>query len=421
MKQRRRIVAYTLLELLVSMLILYMACSYLMSLFSSGRRFGLRNREYSTTVFLARNKMEYLCCMPADKLENISSGHFTGDYSGYSWRVSLSGFSGNLKLLTLEVESPLRTKTTLRRLVRGRAFMGVACDSFSDQVIWSVPKSASVNFMQSSGSASLQSLSLVLPGISPCYTGALSGIPGRGAVWAACANRPAIGYYTFSSANKLKARYVLKAPAAGERSAPVFAGIAGDSWGNRLYCADVNNGAIWIAQDGLTKNALQWSAESPLRPKKVPLEKPMGLALDEHASILWIAESAARAIRPLYLNSGIKPSGSGTEAAAGVGWWGNRLALPQGTEALQGLAVNSWGSSLFAVDDHHLLILTYKMNAAGSLTSAWSVYSLPSALRSAMPSGLACDPFKNVLYINTSRGELWMASVEKTPAYKRVQ
>ena len=421
MKHRRGMSAHTLLELLISMLILYLACAYLMSLFSSGWRFGLRSREYSATTFLARNKMEYLSCQSADMLENGGSGRFTGAYSGYSWNASVSDYNGDLKLLTLEVVSPLRTKTTLYRLLRERAFLGVACDEFSDQVIWSTPDNSRVSFSQSSAVSSPQSLSLTLPGIDPCHIGALSGVPGRGIVWSACANRPVIGYFVFNAANKLKTRRLLRAQPPAGLSSPHFTGIAGDRWGNALFCADAANGAVWIAQDSAAGDSLQWSSDSPLRPAKLPLQKPMGVALDENASILWIAESTVRAVRPLYLSPKAKPGGSGAEAVPGRGGWGPRFAPPQGHETFRGLAVNAWGSVLFAVDDQHLNVLTYKTDADGSLSGEWKTYSLPVALRTAMPSGAACDPYKNVVYINTCRGELWMVSVQSAPSFKRVQ
>ena len=421
MNRRKMRFAYTLLELLVSMLVLYIACSYLMSLFSSGWRFSLRNREYSMTTFLARNKMEYLSCMPADKLTGGSSGLFSEPYGGYSWRAELSDYNGELKLLTLEVVSPLRTRTKLYRLLRGRAFLGVACDEYSDQVIWSSPRSCEANFRQNSASNDIRQISLDLTGGNPCHIGAVCGVPGRGAMWASCVNRAAVGYYVFNGANDLTTRFVLEAPSLSGMQPPVFTGIAGDRWGNKLFCADSANGAVWIAEDGVSKNALRWSAESPLRPAAVPLQKPMGVALDEHASILWIAESTARAIRPLYLNTDIKPSGKGVEAIPGVGWWGARISLPEGTDSVQGLAVNVWSSSLYAVDDNHLYVLLYKMSPSDSLTYEWAVYSLPVSLRRALPSGLACDPYKNIVYINTSRGNFWQAFVQGAPAYKNIR
>ncbi|MBQ7567793.1 hypothetical protein IJT17_03210 [bacterium] len=407
--------AFSLLELLVSMLVLYIISAYIISLFSSGSRFGGRTREYSVSTFLARNQMERLSCSPLERLARQSSGKCEHPYEDYVWNASVSDFSGELKLLKLEVVSPMKARSSLLRLMRERSFFGVSCDEYGDQVIWSRPGQSAAGFVQSSApSSSAKTVSLSMPEVDDCYIGAVSGVPGRGAAWAACTNRATVGFYGFDDKHRVIKRIKLNASTHSGFSSPLFTGIAADSWGNRVYCADVVNGAIWMAAEPADKNHLEWAGGSPWRPSAVPLCEPMGLALDENASILWIAEGPVRALRPLHLNADTAPYGQGAERLAGVGWWGGRCSPKLGSGAFSGVAVNAWSSLVYAADSGYLHVLTYSVDGALSLSSAWKSYRLPTDLCSALPSGLACDPYRNLVYINTRQGILWRAVLDSS-------
>ncbi len=401
---KARVGGFTLIEVLMAMMVLYIACAYLMGLFSSEWRLGARNHEYTATTFLARSQMEHLASAPIELLGNKVSGRFAAPYEDYVWEAKISDFQAGLKLITLVVTSPRRAKTTLQRVRMCCAFMGVSCDGFTDQVIWNQPKSGVARLHQYSQGRTLN-LNLSLPDTSNGFLGALCGVPGRGVVWGAGSHEPVIAYYAFDEDNRLRTTRYLRAPKRSGLSSPLFSGIAGDRWGNWLFCADVVNGGIWQAEDNGTK--LAWTARSPLIPKQLPLNRPAGVVLDETASILWIAESGAGCLRPLYLRTDVQPSGEGVEKIPEVGWWGKRITSILVRGALHGVAVNPWASMVYTIDGHCLHTLRYTVDDNGIYKYVWSSRHLPASLIQDRPMGLACDPYNNVLYINTRQGQIW--------------
>lgn len=408
---------FTLLEILVSIGILYAICAYLLSLFASGWRFSERNREHTVAVYLARNKMENLSCAPVELLGKSSGGYCPEPYGDYAWKASVSDFKGELRLLTLEIISPCRARAVLKRLLRGRSFLGVSCDSYSDQLLWAGPESSAVTVNQSLGNTK-RKINLASNGITG-YIGSICGVPGRGVVWSCYIDKPVISYHSFDDNGALSGSRILKASESKGLSPPLFTGIAGDCWGNLLYCADVVNGGIWIAEDGLSDKKLRWKS-SPLFPSKLPLEEPMGLALDEQSSILWIAEGKCSAVRPLSLRPSVRLSGEYAEQLPDGCWWGTRYKVPNGTGTLNGIAVNAWSSIVYTVDSSYLHLMAYSQSSAGTISSSWQKYPLPARLCELSPSGLACDPYRNVVYINTRKGQLWQCSLSGTVTFKEI-
>ena len=412
MRRMRREPGFSLLELMVSMLLLYIVCAYIMGLFSAGQRYNVRNREYSMSTSLARSQMEYLCCSPVESL-NGRSEYFSSPYDKYRWSAKVEDFKGNLKLLTLTVTSPRCASSTLQRLRRGHTLLGVTCDEYGDQLVWAQPSGAKPKMMQYSAGGGVQRLSLSVTGVSGGQIGALCGVPGQGLMWGAWSDKTLIGYFCFSG-NKQQRSSKLSAPTSTSLSTPQFTGIAGDCWGNYLYCADVANNAIWAVKDAGTSSKPAWFSATPWRASAMPLDEPMGLALDETASILWIAESGACALRPLYLNTGITPSktsGVSTEGSAetlvGVGCWGPRYRPNKAAGSLTGVAVNPWASAVYTADAKYLHMLIYSVSVSGAYALSWQSYALDANLAAAEPSGMACDPYRNLVYINTLQGQLW--------------
>ena len=410
---------FSLIELLVAMGVVYMVCAYILGLFSSGYRCQARNREYTTTLFLARSKMERLCCLPVECIASSQTGKCEEPYGSYRWKSSVSEFDKNLKLLTVEVKSPRGACSTLQCLRRNHVFQGVDCDPFSDQVVWSAPKSGALTLLQSSKSSVLRQL-VINKGTAKLATiGGLSGVPGRGVMWATASDKGQIGYYAFDANNGVSKSRTLTASAPKDGYAPIFTGVVADCWANNFYGADIANAAIWIAQDG--GGTLRWSASSPLRPQAVPLREPMGLALDESASVLWIAEAGVHALRPLILKPEANPQGTGVEIIKGVGWWGARVAPSQGSGEMSGVAVNPWSSAVYAVDSSHLHRLIYVSAAGGRFTAQWQSYALPGELQKLFPSGLCCDAYNDVLFINTKYGKLWRVNMRGTISFSAVR
>lgn len=410
---------FSLLEVLVAMGVMYIVCAYLLGLFASGYRCQAGNREYTATLFLARSKMERLCCMPVECLASVKSGYCEAPYGKYSWKATVSKFDECLNLLTVEVKSPRGSRSTLQCLRRNHAFQGVDCDEFSDQVAWSAPNSKALSLWQSSAAPTRWQVALNTSVAKLATLGGISGVPGLGVVWATATDKGQIGYYVFDSRNRLSKSRSLTATAPTNGNTPIFTGISADCWANNLYCADIANAAIWIAQDSNGK--LRWSANSPLRPQKMPLSDPMGLALDESASVLWIAEAGAHALRPLFLSTAVTPTGTGVEKISGLGWWGARLSPSSGSGEMNGVAVNPWSSAVYAVDSSHLHRLIYSCSAAGKLTAQWYSCALPEELQQQFPSGMCCDAYNDVLFINTKRGQLWRVTLASQVSFSAVR
>ena len=77
----------------------------------------------------------------------------------------------------------------------------------------------------------------------------------------------------------------------------------------------------------------------------------------------------------------------------------------------QGVAVNPWSSAVLCVDEDTLHLLEFVPLSAGRFARVWSRLPLPDDLVQARPSGICLDPFRNVVYLNTRRGQVWKSTL----------
>nr|MCR5661396.1 hypothetical protein [bacterium] len=270
-------------------------------------------------------------------------------------------------------------------------FRGVSCDSYTNQVIYLDGKGSVLRMFSDGKAQALKSFS------SSWRAGSVTGAPGRGFAWASSANEPKILYMRFSADSVLQSTSTYSVPESQYAQKPVFADIASDYWGSRLYCADIVNKAIRVAEHSGAN--VKWKTVSPV---KEPLGKPVGLGTDEFGSILWIADGENDCLRLLHTDP-TETVPAGAEKAQGIGWWDKSVSIPYSVRGLRGLAVNKQGSAVYTVDSACLYILSSFTSDGAS----WSKADLPKKLCDASPSGLACDAFRNAVFINTVSGGLW--------------
>lgn len=398
MKRRlKRIISgYSIVEVLLAVMLLFLATSYLLGLFAAGRHYILRSREYSAALMLARSKMEQLQAVPAESMSGFSTGMFKKPFNKYSWKVSVEEYDSGLSALNLEVKAPSKVIATLRTLRKVSVFRGVSCDAYTNQAVYMDSKGSILRMYADNKAKSLKSFS------SSWRVGSVTGAPGRGFVWAANAQEPKILYMQFSADGLVQSTRTYSVPESQYAQKPVFADIASDYWGNRLYCADIINKAIRIAEH--SASGVKWKTASPV---KEPLGKPVGLGTDEFGSALWIADGEKDCLRLLHI-APQEPVPQGAEKAQGIGWWDKSVSIPYNVRGLSGLAVNKQGSAVYAVDSACL----YIMSSFAADKVSWSKADLPKKLCDSSPSGMACDAFRNVVYINTVSGGLWHYDID---------
>lgn len=388
---KRKFCGYSIVEVLMAVMLLFLATSYLLGMFAAGRHYMLRSREYSTALLLARSKMEQLLAVPAESMASYSTGMFKKPFNKYSWKVNIEEYDSGLSALNLEVKAPSKVIATLRTLRKVSVFRGVSCDSYTNQVIYLDGKGSVLRMFSDGKAQALKSFS------SSWRAGGVTGAPGRGFAWASSANEPKILYMRFSADSVLQSTSTYSVPESQYAQKPVFADIASDYWGSRLYCADIVNKAIRVAEHSGAN--VKWKTVSPV---KEPLGKPVGLGTDEFGSILWIADGENDCLRLLHTDP-TETVPAGAEKAQGIGWWDKSVSIPYSVRGLRGLAVNKQGSAVYTVDSACLYILSSFTSDGAS----WSKADLPKKLCDASPSGLACDAFRNAVFINTVSGGLW--------------
>lgn len=397
----------SILEILLAILILFLATLYLLSMFASGQGFTVRGREYSATTFLAQNRMEELLAAPADVLA-AGSGKFTPPHEDYAYEVRISDYEGDLKLVEVVVTSPRGARSRLQTLRRVETFFGIACDPAANRLVYAAPGQAQLQLLQDGGSATAG------PALPEGQPGAVAGHPGLGLLWGV---DQSVGRVTYLPTDRPAA--TLEPPSALGQERPRFAGAASDAWGNRLFLADRANRGLWILHDSAPLGGRGWNSRSPLAPEEPALGTPSGVGTDAAGSVVWVADTEAQCLRMLRLTAPADPSGY--EAEPGVGWWSRtQFRPPDGLQAPQGVAVNPWGSTVFTVDSKNLARLDFVPRVGGGYDALWTLTALPQALQDARPSGVCFDPFRNVVYLNTRTGQVWKHTLAPPGTFLRL-
>jgi len=410
-------VGLSLLELLLAVLLVFLASLYLMSLFSSGACLALRAREYTVATLLARSRMERLMASPMDAILP-GQGGFPKPHGEYRWEVRVEDYEGDLKMLELAVTSPRGVRSFLRTLRRQVGFFGVACDPAAHRVVFAVPGQAAVQVLEEDGEVTRGP---ALPGgASPPQPGGVAGGPGLGYLWVVDQANLNVHYFREPQAGVFDGGEPRVPCPVPTFASPRFAGVATDASANRLFLADRANRGLWILSDAPAFGPGPWGTGRPLAPREPALGVPSGVAADASGSVVWVADTENRCLRKLLLGDGPAP-GRDFEEEPGVGWWCRRRYRPDaGLGVPQGLAVNPWSSAVLCVSDSDLWVLDFFPGPSGDFQESWRRIPLPQDLVGARPSGLCLDPFRSVVYLNTRSGQLWKHTLAAPGVFSRI-
>ncbi len=100
----RNIAGFTLIEVLVSMMVMAISLTVIMSLFSGGLRSKKRAYDYNTAVELANNKIQDILAE-----ENLEPGIQEGEFeNGYSWKIEVVLDDTAISDSDIKIEQALR-------------------------------------------------------------------------------------------------------------------------------------------------------------------------------------------------------------------------------------------------------------------------------------------------------------------------
>lgn len=409
-----------MIESLLAVLLLFLAALYLLSLFASGHRHAARTREQGHALLLARNLMEVALAAPAEALASHDPP-LPGSHAGYLGRVELLDFQGDLKRLVVTVTAPGGAEVRLQTLRRLESFLGIACDPAAGWVVAARPGAGGL-WVHRDGQEEL-------PGPPwPAREGQIEaagvgGVVGQGFVWAV---GPGPGQLTRLDEGEEGRGWqvgpVLSPPRSERSTPPRFAGLATDGPGERIFLADRASRGLWVIRDEGGVEGPRWLAGAPFSPSDPPLGSPAGVAVTASGDLLWVADGEGACLRKLRLG----PSSLGLpedlyEPEPGLGSWSRTLYRPpEGMGSPRGVAVNPWGSVVVTVDEDTLWILEFLPDPGGGCREVWIRRALPAELVAALPSGVAFDPYRSVVYLNTRAGQVWKASLGPPLTYQHL-
>ncbi len=415
--RRPRPAGLSILEVLLGILLVFLASLYLLSLFSSGHSLALRSREYTVATLLARSRMELLTAAPVDAVLP-GRGEFPQPHAGYLWEVRIEDYEGDLKVVEVAVTSPRGARSFLRTLRRQTGFFGVACDPAAHRVVFALPGQAAVQVLQDGGTVSPGP---TLPaGSAPARAGGLAGCPGLGYLWVVDQDNLNVQYFREDPAGGFDGGDSLVPRPGPAAVTPRFAGAASDASANRLFLADRANRGVWILQDASPFGQQTWGEGLPLAPQDPSLGVPSGVAVDASGSVVWVADTENRCLRKLLLSGPPSPR-EDFEEEPGVGWWSRRRFHPEeGMGAPQGVAVNPWSSAVLCATESDLWVLDFLPGPSAGFLESWKRVPLPADLVRARPSGVCLDPYRNVVYLNTRSGQLWKHTLAPPGTFSRL-
>lgn len=107
---------FTLIEVLVSAVILVVCMAGIMNSFAVGSYFKKNTEEITNAAFLAQEVMNAAVYIYAPGIEPIDEEYSCHEpFSNYSWKIKTKDISGTLKQITVQVMTPPTSK--LRRTV----------------------------------------------------------------------------------------------------------------------------------------------------------------------------------------------------------------------------------------------------------------------------------------------------------------
>ena len=136
MRGRGKIAGLSLVEIMISFVLILLIALYLMSMFASGQVHWRRAQQYSIASFLVNQKLQEVMQVPFAEFP-AGSGRFDVPFSEYSYQVDLAFYEANLYTLDVEVVSNGGSRASARTL-RGdiHGFQGVAVDPHTSLVAY---------------------------------------------------------------------------------------------------------------------------------------------------------------------------------------------------------------------------------------------------------------------------------------------
>ena len=399
---RRLKSAYTLLEMMISLGIVFCAAAFLFSLYAFGARSRLSTDNYTTAVFLAQAKMDELHNIGVDKLAAVQQGQFAKPHDNFTWQAELTSFNRDFCLITLRVWCKQYPHCTLRRLGSQSNSASVAAHCYDSEVTTNGAASSACFSLRSYWNNALLGQSVGKLGKN-WRTSIHWGYPGSGLVWLVDNSAHQIARLTFNRGGQNLTADKFAFPMPQQGYTPHLTGLAGDCMGSFVFCADSANRALWVLDDSQQSGHPVWQKDCFVS-KKTPLSAITGITCTQYGDQVWLCEGSRRSLRQFFW--GHKPAAA-KEAAGSCGYWGDRIDIPYaGAGQLHDVAVNAWGSVLYTVDNQFVYVLIYDN---GSGAGRWQKIELPLVLRQAGPKALWVDPGNSRLYVNTEKGKLWAA------------
>ncbi len=395
----------SLLEILLAFLIIFLVSLYCMSMFAQGQRHWLRAQEYSVATFLVNEKMQELLAVPGPELTS-GAGTFPVPFEDYRFAVTARPFEHDLVELRVEVVSRQGARSGAACLVAdNERFFGVAVDPSTNLVAFS-RGDQTISYWDDQTRA----LAPAIPDRPDGAVGAVAGLPGHNKLWSAGVTQSlrALREFAPNPREWLGAVPAPLSPAAGVAD-PRYSGLATDASCSYVFLGDAANRAIFLLVDD---SAPTWQQGS-ITATNPPLGAPAGLATDDHASLLWVADREYQCLRKLLLVPGKYPAAQYEQAA--FGWWHRTQFRPGRAVGVlgdpQGIAMDPNGWAVYVTDRGRLWRFT-----EGEATPWVVMAEYPADLVAAGPCGLALDDYDNVIYLSTRLGQLWKCTLAQPPA-----
>lgn len=376
MKKRRGL---TFLELLLAMMIAFLAVSFLMGLFVSGARAGVRSREISTANLLAQGAMERLLVVP---VEQIQAGvhQFGVNYPGFTYTLDVTDpgdFDGDgnddedLKVVTMTVTTPIDnflTFTALRR--KTEPYMGACAKGPDDHMVFSASgENSPLEWSCGTTFGDCDSGCVTpLPPMPGGQPGDVAFVPTTGDVWVV--DQGSAGIRRCDSSGVWWP--AVKPPIASEPC-----GLATDTkTGDVLWMTDLANKCLWSYAGGV------WTQ---MPAPAVPLTRPQGVAVNEDGTQVWVSDKDSNSLR-CY-----RP---------GIGW--DAPYTDPGLREPEGVAVTPDGQWAFAADATKVFV--FPASGGGGAVGSGTI---DGKAQTDYPAGMCVSADGTILYLNTRRGSVW--------------
>lgn len=376
----------TFLELMLAMMIAFLAVSFLMGLFISGAKAGARSRQVSEANLLAQGAMERLLAVPVDQLP-LGTHAFGPAYPGYSYRLEVidpGDFDGDgnddpeLSVLTMTVITPVTDHLSFSALRRkSEPFMGATgVDASSNKAVFTVMGDNSpISWTCGTSDDDPCACALTLPAMPSGQPGDVCCDGGGTSLWAVD--------YSSGGIRKLDMGTNVWGPAVIPPLSIEPQGIGTDITGSTIWLTDTANKALW----SYTVATGQWQQ---IPAPADPLLRPLGVAVHKDGKDIWIADKDKHAIRHYNTTTG----------------WDPTLYQHAELQDPEGVAVGLDGT-VYAVNPYKVFIFS------GGVAGAPA--EIDGKAQTDYPAGLSVSWDGKVLYLATRRGSVWAVDLEDDP------